>query len=67
MYRFMWNTAWILLDMTQVTDRQTEVGRSVALLIGLAYSPRQESNLYHELRRPMFYPLNYEGGKTCQI
>lgn len=24
------------------------------------WCPRQESNLHYELRRPVFYPLNYE-------
>ena len=34
---------------------------SVQSQIG-TWCPRQESNLYHSLRRGEFYPLNYGGG-----
>ncbi len=32
------------------------------------WCPRQESNLYHSLRRGEFYPLNYGGsGEDCRL
>ncbi len=30
------------------------------------WCPRQDSNLRTRLRRPMLYPLSYEGGMTCK-
>ena len=33
---------------------------------GNRWCPRQDSNLRTRLRRPMLYPLSYEGGMNCK-